>query len=181
MLRTVRLRRRGIPPAVRAAVIERDGMECRHCGREVMLWDGATGYHAGLLHLDHVTPWAMGGADDEGNLVVSCAGCNLARPKPARGSSANNRLLWELEEGQYYWRDPKYRPPGSLRYANPDTLFTVDEAAQILTRSPLDVLILITHGTLRATTGVSRPIRVTFEGWRASLIEQRMDELGWEA
>jgi 5-methylcytosine-specific restriction endonuclease McrA len=48
----------------------RDGHSCVYCGS-----DGA-GAH---LHLDHLTPRSVGGADVASNLVVACRRCNTAR------------------------------------------------------------------------------------------------------
>jgi 5-methylcytosine-specific restriction endonuclease McrA len=48
----------------------RDGHACVYCGS-----DGA-GAH---LHLDHLTPKSVGGADVATNLVVACRRCNTAR------------------------------------------------------------------------------------------------------
>lgn len=48
----------------------RDGGVCAYCGS-----DGA-GEH---MHLDHLTPRSLGGADEAANLVVCCRRCNTAR------------------------------------------------------------------------------------------------------
>lgn len=48
-------------------VLARDSFKCRYCGRaapEV------------VLHVDHVIPLALGGADSEANLVTACFDCN---------------------------------------------------------------------------------------------------------
>lgn len=67
-----------IPIALRAAVIARDGMVCRHCAKTVY-WPADGIKWGDTLQLDHVTPVAKGGEDTFENLVVSCATCNLLR------------------------------------------------------------------------------------------------------
>lgn len=57
--------RRSIPIAVRRAVIERDGNECRYCGDT-----------SGPFEFDHVLPWSRGGQDTVENIVRACAPCN---------------------------------------------------------------------------------------------------------
>lgn len=60
-----RLVRAAIPMAVRRAVIERDGNECRYCGDT-----------SGPFEFDHVLPWSRGGQDTVENIVRACAPCN---------------------------------------------------------------------------------------------------------
>lgn len=55
--------RRRVRPALRAAVLARDGHLCRYCG------DYAT-------DVDHVLPVTAGGRNREDNLVASCRFCN---------------------------------------------------------------------------------------------------------
>ena len=51
----------------------RDGHACVYCGATA----ASSGAH---LHLDHLTPRALGGADlDPTNLVVACRSCNSRR------------------------------------------------------------------------------------------------------
>ena len=50
----------------------RDGHACYYCGGT----QESTGAH---LHLDHLTPASVGGADVATNLVVACRSCNSAR------------------------------------------------------------------------------------------------------
>lgn len=174
------LRRKAIPPRIRSAVIERDGMTCRYCGCAVVHREARAAHRPDHLHLDHVIPWALGGSDEVDNLVVSCATCNLARERPAHGSAAVNRLLWEREDDEYYWRDPGYRPPLRMNRALTRYLFTLEEAAELLERRVEAVIVMVAHGSLYSTTGVSTPIRVAFPDYWRQVIERRMDELGWE-
>lgn len=60
-------RRADIPPAIRAAVYERDEFACVTCG---------TGND---LSLDHVIPWSRGGADTVENFQTMCRPCNSAK------------------------------------------------------------------------------------------------------
>lgn len=56
-----------IPKSVRAAVYERDGWRCLHCG---------TGAE---LSLDHIIPWSHGGPDTDENLQTLCRPCNSSK------------------------------------------------------------------------------------------------------
>ena len=60
--------RRRAPLAMRHAVLERDGEVCAYCGST-----------AGPFHVDHKTPWSLGGKHDLDNLCVACEPCNLAK------------------------------------------------------------------------------------------------------
>jgi 5-methylcytosine-specific restriction endonuclease McrA len=51
---------------LRLAVLERDGYVCRWCG-------------AAANEIDHLIPRALGGPDEEWNLVAACAPCNRRR------------------------------------------------------------------------------------------------------
>jgi len=51
---------------------ERDSHVCAYCGRTAK----KSGAH---LHLDHLTPKSLGGADVASNLVLACRRCNSAR------------------------------------------------------------------------------------------------------
>lgn len=62
-------------PNKKAAVIFRDGDQCRYCGK-IVRWTGPTGYNLGTL--DHVDPDSLGDAPVEG-LVVACHECNSSR------------------------------------------------------------------------------------------------------
>ncbi|OCJ05299.1 hypothetical protein A6U87_14950 [Rhizobium sp. AC44/96] len=60
--------RRRVPKAMRIAVLERDGELCAYCGKT-----------EGPFHIDHKTPWSLGGRHELENLCVSCESCNLAK------------------------------------------------------------------------------------------------------
>jgi len=55
----------------RFAIMKRDGYRCRLCGSSQA--DGAK------LHIDHKTPLAKGGSNEDGNLWTLCEDCNLGK------------------------------------------------------------------------------------------------------
>ena len=70
---------------VRERLYARDGHKCRYCGR-------GPGMEGVRLTLDHVRPSALGGTDEEANLVTACLSCNSSRGD----SSALARPLWRV-------------------------------------------------------------------------------------
>ena len=94
---------RNIAPAIRAAVLQRDGYRCRYCGIPVVhadirklarrLYPDAVPWdqfdpikqHAGFaclwLQFDHVVPHSHGGRSSLDNVVISCALCNYGKDK----------------------------------------------------------------------------------------------------
>lgn len=60
-------RRADIPPAIRAAVYERDEFACIACGS------------GDDLTLDHITPWSRGGSDTVENFQTMCRPCNSSK------------------------------------------------------------------------------------------------------
>jgi hypothetical protein len=64
----VRRGRPVVPAARRALILVRDGRLCRYCG--------ATD---GPFHIDHVVPVSRGGSNNDDNLCVACAPCNLRK------------------------------------------------------------------------------------------------------
>lgn len=56
-----------IPSAVRQYVFERDGYQCKSCGK--------TNREA-QLNIDHIIPLAQGGPDDISNFQTLCSTCN---------------------------------------------------------------------------------------------------------
>lgn len=75
--------RAAIPKSVKRGVWKRDGGRCRKCGitdAEAMSRDGEH------LHLDHIHPWSLNGADTADNLQLLCGRCN--REKGDRIKSA---------------------------------------------------------------------------------------------
>lgn len=59
---------RRAPASIRRAVFERDGEICTYCGG-----------NEGPFHVDHRTPWSLGGRHDLNNLCIACESCNLAK------------------------------------------------------------------------------------------------------
>jgi 5-methylcytosine-specific restriction endonuclease McrA len=57
------------------AVWERDGFECRYCGRPVALPEPETPACLWAT-VDHAIPRSKGGSNRIGNLVTACAPCN---------------------------------------------------------------------------------------------------------
>ncbi len=68
--------RQPVPREVRAAVWQRDGGRCRHCGVTDAVAVARTGVH---LHYDHIVPFSRNGADTEANLQLLCEHCNLKK------------------------------------------------------------------------------------------------------
>lgn len=62
--------RKQISKKLRFEVFKRDGFVCQYCG--------ATPPGA-VLHVDHITPVAMGGKNDQDNLITSCESCNIGK------------------------------------------------------------------------------------------------------
>jgi 5-methylcytosine-specific restriction endonuclease McrA len=62
-------------------------MGCVSTDYEIMLWRLQHGrcFHCAeplvTIHVDHLRPLGIGGLHDDGNLALSCATCNLGRPK----------------------------------------------------------------------------------------------------
>lgn len=94
---------RNIAPAIKFAVLQRDGYRCRYCGIPVVHanirklahrlypdavpWEpyDVTKQHSGFaclwLQFDHVVPHSHGGRSSLDNVVISCALCNFGKDK----------------------------------------------------------------------------------------------------
>lgn len=59
---------RSLSPALRRAVLERDGFKCSYCGAEDV-----------PLHCDHIQPYSRGGATSLENLAAACKSCNSSK------------------------------------------------------------------------------------------------------
>ncbi len=110
---------RNIAPIIRAAVLQRDGYQCRYCGIPVVHADirklahrlypdavpwepyDVTKQHSAFaclwLQFDHVVPHSHGGRSSLDNVVISCALCNFGKDK------------YTLR--QLNLQDPRLRPP----------------------------------------------------------------------
>lgn len=62
--------------AQRRRIKERDKLTCRYCGRK---GDARWGPDHRPWHIDHIDPMVAGGSDDDANLVLACATCNLSK------------------------------------------------------------------------------------------------------
>lgn len=62
--------RKPISKRTRFEVFKRDGFVCQYCGAHPP---------DVILEVDHITPVAEGGLDDEGNLVTACFNCNRGK------------------------------------------------------------------------------------------------------
>lgn len=100
-------RRKAISKTVRFEVFKRDQFTCQYCGRkapDVILeprpvgTDDADG--TGIrLHIDHIEPRALGGADDVLNYVTACADCNLGKgARPLADDSVMAKRRTQLDE-----------------------------------------------------------------------------------
>lgn len=74
----------------RFEVLKRDNHTCRYCG--------GTAPDV-VLTVDHVTPVALGGSDDPGNLVAACKDCNAGKASTSPDSSlvsdvAQDAIRW---------------------------------------------------------------------------------------
>jgi 5-methylcytosine-specific restriction endonuclease McrA len=110
---------RNIAPIIRAAVLQRDGYQCRYCGIPVVHADirklahrlypdsvpwepyDVTKQHSAFacmwLQFDHVVPHSHGGRSSLDNVVISCALCNFGKDK---------YTIRQLD-----LQDPRLRPP----------------------------------------------------------------------
>lgn len=65
-------------PTLTATIRQRDGDNCRYCGRRVN-WRDRRSPIGGTY--DHVLPLSSGGGESEDNLVVACRACNLRKAR----------------------------------------------------------------------------------------------------
>lgn len=145
---------RSIPTAVKRAVLARDGMVCVWCGYAVVEGVGHA-YRPDRIHFDHVIPFAAGGDHGVDNLVVSCARCNLSRPKPKE----NVRLLFATVEYRYnrYWWPEGYTPP---RIIEPHRCGFLLKEYAAGSRDSLSSIVQQVHRGLLPATGQGEPIYI---------------------
>lgn len=87
MLGAEQPRKRRVSKRTKERVLARDGHACFYCG-------GAEG-----LQIDHVVAVALGGMDDDSNLVTACGKCN--RDKRASSVPAwKERLMRKITRGR---------------------------------------------------------------------------------
>ena len=63
--------KRNMPLGLRYKILKRDGFKCIKCGRGAS--DGVK------VHIDHKTPFSLGGMTEMGNLQTLCGECNLSK------------------------------------------------------------------------------------------------------
>lgn len=80
-----------ISKRVRYEVLRRDGHRCRYCGAAA---PDVT------LTVDHVTPVALGGGDDPGNLVAACGPCNAGKTSTIPGAP----LVADVQDDLIRWQ-----------------------------------------------------------------------------
>lgn len=143
---------RHITAAVRAAVIDRDGLACQRCGVSVVRRGSREPYQPNTLHLDHVEPWAAGGSNDADNLIVCCAACNLRRAKP-RAIVRQAKVRVEYRSGTYYW-PADYSPPKIITGLEPrHELHSVRGLASHVGLTEAQVVQMIHKGDFAASDG----------------------------
>lgn len=64
------MKRKAISKRSRFEVFKRDGFQCQYCGASPP---------SVLLHVDHINPVALGGGNDQDNLITACEPCNLGK------------------------------------------------------------------------------------------------------
>ena len=62
--------REQIKKGQRFDILKRDGFTCQYCGRKPPVV---------ILHVDHILAVALGGSNDDDNLLTSCSDCNLGK------------------------------------------------------------------------------------------------------
>ena len=83
-----------ISKRTRFEVLRRDSHTCRYCGAKA---PDVT------LHVDHVTPVALGGTDRPDNLVTSCQPCNSGKSS----TSPSDTTVADVAEDAQAWADAR--------------------------------------------------------------------------
>jgi hypothetical protein len=79
-----------ISKRTRYEVLRRDNHTCRYCGGSAP---------DVVLTVDHVTPIALGGTDDPGNLVAACKDCNAGKASTTPGAD----LVADVKQLDMQW------------------------------------------------------------------------------
>jgi hypothetical protein len=66
----IEMSRKQISKRRRFEIFKRDGFTCQYCGKHPP---------NAILHVDHILAVANGGSNEDGNLITSCADCNLGK------------------------------------------------------------------------------------------------------
>lgn len=86
-----------------ARIFARDNFRCVYCD-----YDGSTFERWRYLAVDHFIPRALGGTDEDGNLVTACMDCNFMKGKVRFASIADARIeiaKWIAGERQAFERN----------------------------------------------------------------------------
>lgn len=75
---------------LRFEILKRDNHTCRYCGASAP---------ETTLHVDHVTPVALGGSDDPSNLVAACKDCNLGKA----ATSPDSAVIEDVAQDAMRW------------------------------------------------------------------------------
>lgn len=63
--------KRNIPLGLRYKIFKRDGFKCIACGN--------SSSNGAILHIDHKTPFSLGGLTEFNNLQTLCSNCNISK------------------------------------------------------------------------------------------------------
>lgn len=91
-----------VPKRTRYEVLRRDGFACRCCGAKAPDVE---------LHVDHVTPVALGGNDDPTNLVAACADCNAGKSS----TSPNDAVIADVDAKAAAWLAARHQALAAFR------------------------------------------------------------------
>lgn len=86
-----RFRRPRVSPEQRRRIFARDGGRCRYCRRHLTLE---------LATVDHLTPRARGGGDEEDNLALCCRTCNSRKGDATLEEAEKRQLLPRQRSGR---------------------------------------------------------------------------------
>jgi len=87
---------------LRFEILRRDGHACRYCGRTAP---------DVKLHIDHVIPQVLGGADEPTNLVTACHECNGGKTS----SAPDQQVVADVSEKAIQWREAITRAADEMR------------------------------------------------------------------
>lgn len=83
-----------VPKRTRYEVLRRDNFSCRYCGASAP---------DVKLHVDHVTPVALGGTDQPENLVAACIDCNNGKAS----TSPTDDMVSDVAEDAQVWAEAR--------------------------------------------------------------------------
>lgn len=72
-------------------IFERDGFRCIYCGQSSVESETE-------LHVDHIVPHSMRGADTAGNLVTACKRCNLEKSASELSKENLERIVSQVQK-----------------------------------------------------------------------------------